>query len=378
MAPIFSAVRSRRGTRPRTRGRLPAIAAVVTSAATAACVAGCSSGGFNGIYSIPLPGGASLGSHPFQVTAEFSNVSDLVPQSAVRVNDVAVGRVTRIYLPAGSWVAHVTMLVNGSVRLPGNAVAQLTQSSLLGEQYVALSGPPPGIPAVGRLRNGAVIPLPQTTTNATVEEVFGALSLLLNGGGLSQLHTITVQLNAALAGNEPQIRSLIGEIAALTGNLNAHRQDIVTAIDGLNSLSATLAARDGQISHVLGHLTPGLEVLAEQRAQLVTMLNALNNLSGVAVHTINASEANFAANLRALAPTLRELANAGNTLPLALQVLLTYPFTDQVLKDIKGDYLNAYLSLAAAPGTTVIAPVRPHPAPTPTAAPAARHRGGGQ
>jgi phospholipid/cholesterol/gamma-HCH transport system substrate-binding protein len=53
-------------------------------------------------------------------------------------------------------------------------------------------------------------------------------------------------------------------------------------------------------------------------------------------------------------------------------VLLTYPFTDQVLKDIKGDYLNAYLSLAAAPGTTVIAPVHPptpRPTPTPTAAP---------
>jgi phospholipid/cholesterol/gamma-HCH transport system substrate-binding protein len=348
---------------------------VVTSAVTAACLAGCSSGGFNGIYSIPLPGGASLGGHPYQVTAEFSNVSDLVPQSAVKVNDVAVGRVTKIYLPPHSWIAHVTMLINGSVRLPANAVAQLTSSSLLGEQYVALSAPP-GIPAVGRLGNGAVIPLPSTTTNATVEEVFGALSLLLNGGGLAQLHTITVQLNAALGGNEPQIRTLLGEIAALIGNLNAHRQDIVSALDGLNSLSATLAARDGQIVHVLGHLTPGLEVLNEQRAQLVTMLNALHNLSGVAVHTINASQADFAANLRALAPTLRELANAGKNLPLALQVLLTYPFTDQVLKDIKGDYINTYLSLAAAPGTTVIAPVKP-PKPTPSPVSAAT-RGGGR
>jgi phospholipid/cholesterol/gamma-HCH transport system substrate-binding protein len=366
MAKTIYTERSRRGTRTRAPRRIPGLAAVTAAAVTAACLAGCSSGGFNGIYSIPLPGGASLGSHPFQVTAEFSNVSDLVPQSAVRVNDVAVGRVTRIYLPPGSWVAHVTMMVNGSVRLPANAIAQLQQSSLLGEQFVALSAPP-GIPAQGRLLNGAVIPLPRTTTNATVEQVLGALSLLLNDGGLSQFHTITVQLNAALAGNEPQVRSLIGEITALIGNLNAHRHDIVAALDGLNSLSATLAARDGQISHVLGHLTPGLEVLSEQRAQLVTMLNALNNLSGVAVHTINASEANFAANLRALAPTLRELANAGNTLPLALQVLLTYPFTDQVLKDIKGDYLNAYLSIAAAPGTTVIAPAKP-----------SKHGGGGR
>jgi len=371
----FSAVRLRPATRLPRASRVPGMAAVAIAVVTAVSVAGCSSGGFNGIYSIPLPGGASLGSHPYQVTAEFTNVSDLVPQSAVKVNDVAVGRVSNIYLPPHSWIAHVTLEVNGSVRLPANAVAQLTQSSLLGEQYIALSAPP-GIPAVGRLGNGDVIPVFRTTSNATVEEVFGALSLLLNGGGLAQLHTITVELNAAFSGNEPQIRALISELATLISNLSAHRQDIVHALDGLNALSATLAARTAQIDHILRHLTPGLEVLNEQRAQLVTMLNALNNLSGVAVHTINASQAAFVANLRALEPTLRELANAGNSLPLALQVLLTYPFTDQVLKDIKGDYLNAYLSLAAAPGTTVIAPVKP-PKATPTPTPAAGSNGGG-
>ncbi len=355
-------------------GRRGAIAAA--AAALAVAVAGCSggSGGFNGIYSLPLPGGASLGSHPYTVTAQFANVVDLVPQSAVRVNDVAVGRVSSIYLPPGSWTAHVSLVINGSVHLPANAIAELQQSSLLGEQYVGLSAPP-GIPPQGRLTSGSVIPLYRTTTNATVEEVFGALSLLLNDGGLAQLHVIDTQLNAALAGNEPQIRSLLRQIGILIGNLNDHRRDIINALDGLNAQSATLAARDKQIGHVLDHITPGLEVLADQRAQLVTMLNALHRLSDIAVHTINASEDNFAANLRALTPTLRELANAGQNLPLALQVLLTYPFTDQVLKDIKGDYLNAYLSIQAAPGTTVIAPVKPHPAATPT--PTVTPQGGG-
>jgi len=334
------------------------------AALTAVCVAGCSSGGFNGIYSIPLPGGADLGPHPYQVTAEFSNVVDLVPQSSVKVNDVSVGRVTKIYLPTRSWTARVTMVINGSVHLPANAIAQVQQASLLGEQYVGLSAPP-GIPPRGRLSNGSVIPLYRTTTNATVEEVFGALSLLLNDGGLAQLHVITTELNAALAGNEPQIRALLSQLGTLIGNLNDHRRDIISALDGLDALSATLAARNRQIGHVLDHINPGLEVLSEQRTQLVTMLNVLHRLSGVAVHTINASEANFAANLRALAPTLCELADAGRNLPLALEVLLTYPFTDQVLKDIKGDYINAYLSIQAAPGTTVIAPVKPPATPAP-------------
>lgn len=331
------------------------------AAATALAVlalAGCSTGGFNGIYNLPLPGGASLGSHPYQVTAQFANVGDLVPQSAVRVNDVAVGRVTRIWLPPNGWTANVTMLVNGKVRLPANAIAQIAQSSLLGEQYVALSAQP-GVAPSGMLADGAVIPVSRTTANATVEQVLGALSLLLNGGGIDQLHTIVSQLNDAFAGNEPQIRSLLVRIRALLANLNSHRDDIITALTGLRDLSATLAARNRQISHTLDHLTPGLRVLADQRAQLVTMLKSLHALSGVAVSTIDASEASMVSDLRLLAPTLRELANAGQDLPLALQVLLTYPFTNQVLNDVKGDYLNAYLSLRAVKGTSVYPPAKP-------------------
>ena len=338
------------------RRPLAAVAAVIAAAVT---VTACgSSGGFQGIYSLPLPGGAPLGPHPYTVKAVFGNVVDLVPHATVRVNDVAVGQVTGLSVPAGSWDATVTMVVNGSVRLPANAIAELQSSSLLGEQYVAL-GPPPGGSPQGTLANGATIPLYRTTTNATVEQVLGALSLLLNGGGLAQLHTITIQLNDALNGNEPQIRSVLSQINTLVSNLNAHRSDITSALDGLNQLSTTLSARDQQIGYVLDNLSPGLKVFNAERSQLVSMLNALHTLSTVAASTINSSEANSVADLTALQPVLRNLANAGNALPNALQVLFTYPFTDQVLKDIKGDYLNAFLNVTAPKGSCVYAPLVP-------------------
>jgi phospholipid/cholesterol/gamma-HCH transport system substrate-binding protein len=340
------------------RRRRTLIGTTALAGALALAVTGCGAGGFNGIYSLPLPGGASLGSHPYTVTAEFSNVDDLVPQSAVRVNDVAVGRVSSIYLPTGSWVAHVDLVVNGSVHLPANAVAQLEQSSLLGEWYVELS-PPPGTPPRGRLHNGSLIPLAHTTANVTVEEVLGALSLLLNGGGLAQLHVIDDQLNDALSGNEPQVRSLLSEINTLASNLNSRRGDITAAIDGLNQLAGELRSQNQQVGNVLDNLGPGLQVISNQRAQLVTLLTALHTLTGVAVTTIDKSEAGTVGELQALAPILQQLANAGQALPQSLQVLLTYPFTDQVLSDIKGDYLNVYLSVTAAKGTTIIPPVVP-------------------
>ncbi|WP_370594977.1 MULTISPECIES: MCE family protein [Streptomyces] len=327
---------------------------------------------FDGIEDLPLPGGADLGSHPYTVTAELDDVLSLVPQAAVKVNDVAVGRVTRIRLDGDDWTARVTMEINGDVDLPADAGARLEQSSLLGEKYVQLVAPaePDG---AARLGDGDVIPVARTGRNTEVEEVFGALSLLLNGGGVAQLRTITQELNKALGGREPEVRSMLRRVEELVANLDAHRGDITDALDGVNRLAATLAGRDDDIRTVLTGLSPGLKTLHEQRGSLLTMLRSLDTLSGVAVSTIEASKDDMVADLKALAPTLKALADAGTDLPDSLQVLLTYPFTDEVLKGVKGDYLNVYLSMTAEPGTQVIPPLVPggtaSPSPTPTATP---------
>lgn len=315
---------------------------------------GCGSVGFSGAYNLPLPGGADLGDHPYRVTAEFADVLDLVPNAAVRVNNVPVGRVEEITLSSQGWTAQVTMLVNGDVHLPANARAHLVQSSLLGEKFVSLVAP---AGATGTLTDGARIPLERTNRNPEVEEVLGALSMLLNGGGIDQINTITAELNAALQGNEAQFHSLLGQLETLTEDLDAHRDSITTTIEAVNRLSATLAARDQEIGRVLDDLAPGLAVLNEQRAQLVTMLEGLETLSSTAIDVVNASKENFVADLKALGPILQQLASAGEALPESLQVLLTYPFTDAVLDAVKGDYLNLYLSVTAEPGTTIVAPL---------------------
>lgn len=313
---------------------------------------------FTGIEQLPLPGGADLGDDPYEVTAEFADVLSLAPQSSVKVNDVAVGRVTKISLTPGSWNAKVTMRVNGKIKLPANAYAHLEQSSLLGEKYIQLSPPPTGT-AEGTLADGARIPLTRTNRNPEVEEVFGALSMLLNGGGISQLKTITTELDKALAGREPQIRSMLSSVDTLVTNLDEHKKDITEALDGVNRLSATLATRKEDVGKVLTGLSPGMKVLEKQRGSLLTMLRALDTLSTVAVDTIDKSKADTIADLKAIAPTLKALADSGNDLPDSLQVLMTYPFTDEVLRGVKGDYLNVYLDMTAVPGTVIIPPLGP-------------------
>jgi phospholipid/cholesterol/gamma-HCH transport system substrate-binding protein len=312
---------------------------LIASLAALTLVAGCGSAGFSGVYQVPLPGGADLGDHPYRVAAQFGNVLDLVPQASVKVNDVSVGKVEKIELARDNVTAVVSMIVNGDVHLPANAGAELRQSSLLGEKYVQLHEPVGTAPA-GTLADGAVIPIDRTDRNPEIEEVLGALSLLLNGGGIDQVQTIVKEVNLALSGNEPQLRAFLSNVDTVVADLDSQKGNIVRAIDALNRLSGTLSKQTANIATALDKLEPGLTVLNEQRDQLVTMLNALDHLSGVAVDTVNRSRDDLVADLKLLVPTLRKLAESGANLPNSLQFLVTYPFTDYFMHPLKGDFVN--------------------------------------
>ena len=315
---------------------------LATLAAATMAVSGCSS--FTGIYDIPMPGGADVGDHPFTVKARFKDVLDLVPQSGVKVNEVPVGRVESIQLAPDGWTAEVTMLVNGNVDLPANALAMVRQSSLLGEKYIELS-PPPSDEAQGQLDDGALIPIERTNRNTDIEEVLGALSMLLNGGGVEQLQNIAQELNDALEGREPDLRATLTNVDTLVSTLDESKDDITKAIDGVNKLSATLSKEKDRLATAIDSLGPGLEVLNQQRSQLVTMLQSLQTLSDVAVETVNASQEDIVADLKALTPALKKLGEAGADLPKSLELLFTLPFSDEAVNGVQGDYFNLYAKI---------------------------------
>jgi phospholipid/cholesterol/gamma-HCH transport system substrate-binding protein len=285
--------------------------------------------GFRGAYSLPLPGGADLGSNPYTLQIQFKDVLDLVPQSAVRVADVPVGRVEKIAL-GPNWTALVTVQVNGNVQLPANAVASIQQSSLLGEKYVQLASPTAEQPQ-GRLHDGAMIPIDRTGRSVEVEELLGALSLVLNGGGLAQLQTINHELGIAMQGRESDLRSTLTSLQTFIGGLDSQKAQISRALDSVNALATTLAGRTATIDKALDTIGPGLDVLNQQHQLLVSMLESLARLGTVGTRIINESGADTVADLRLLQPIISQLAAAGPDLANSLDLLLTYPFPQNSL-----------------------------------------------
>ncbi|NEA76182.1 MCE family protein [Streptomyces sp. SID13588] len=306
----------------------------VWAVAAALLLAGCSS---NGLYDVQLPGGAAADGHAYHVTVEFQDVLDLVPQSAVKVNSVTVGAVEKVELDG--WHARVRLRIADSVKLPGNAIAELRQTSMLGEKYVSLSAPSDAA-AVGRLTDGAKIPLARSGRNPEIEEVLGALSALLNGGGVAQLHTITVELNKALDGREDRVKDLLRQLDVFVGGLDKQRTEIVRAMNGIDKLSVTLNKQSTTIGKAVDTIPPALKILADQRTKLTAMLTALSKLGTTGTKVINASRDDVIANLRQLQPILTQLSRAGNDLPNALELMTTYPFPRNVVDAIKGDYVN--------------------------------------
>jgi len=318
----------------------PVLAAVLA-------LSGC---GFHGLYSAPLPGGADLGSHPYRVLVDFADVLDLVPQSSVKVNDVTVGKVESVKLVG--WQAQAQVVVNGDVTLPANAYARIRQTSLLGEKFVSLSYPPAGevadpVPLARAPHAGFAYPhigINRTGSTPELEAVLGALSLLLNGGGLEQIKTITHELNQTLTGHAADIRSLLSQTTLLTTSLNTQKARILRAIDNLDVLARTLNNQKQVLAGALDTMPQAVKILADEKSQFVTLLRSLDNLSTVAVRVINASQDNFVSALASLDPVMTQLTQAGQALPKSLELLATYPFPRTSVNGIRGDYTNLFLT----------------------------------
>jgi len=303
---------------------------------TALFASGCK---FDGAYDLPLPGNKVSRGDAIELTADFSDALNIVPRTEVFANDVPVGQVSDV--ERVGWHARVKFLVRKDIDLPENVEIDVRQTSLLGEKYLALVEPPAGTASTKRLSSGDKIPLSRTSRNPEVEEVLGALSMLLSGGGIGQLKTISVEMNNMLNGRQDQARHLLGNLDQLIGGLDKQKGDLIAAMESIDRLSATLVKEKDVIGEAIDSMGPALKVLNRQHRALITMLRELDKLGQVGTRVLNASTDNIVASLRHLQPTLARLADAGDELPSGLSLLASFPFPREAANIAKGDYANA-------------------------------------
>ena len=315
------------------RQRCSATTLLIVVIATA--LTGC---GWRGINSLPLPGTEGNGPGSYQVQAQLPNVTNIQPNSRVRVADATVGAVTKI--ERQGWHALVTMRINGDVVLPANATATVGQTSLLGTLHIELASPADE-PPHGRLRTGSLIPLVHAGAFPTTEQTLSAASMFLNGGGLGRVQDITRAFSTAFSGREADLRSLIGRLDTFIGQLDQQKSDIIDASDSINNLVSQFAHQQPVVDNALRAIPDALAVLKTERNNLVDAFDRLGKFSALAADSSNKTKDALAQEFTDLAPVLESLANSGPALTRSLSLLATYPWPkENIDKFFRGDAAN--------------------------------------
>lgn len=280
---------------------------------------------------LPLPGTGVEGDAT-RVTATFDEALNLSSGATVKVNGISVGKVQEVRTE--DFKAIVEMDVEETTELRQGATARLRYNTPLGELFVDVTNPPKGAP----LGDDAQLGLDRTDTAPTVEDALASASLLINGGGLSQLEQVTNELNSALGGRETTVRDLFRQVNTFLRNANASTGDIDRALDAMNRVSRVLSAREETINRAVRDFRPAAQVLRENTDEFVTMLKALERFTGTANGLARRTKDDLVALLRQVDPILAELQALNGGFAEGLVDMTR--MSQQLDRVVAGDFLN--------------------------------------
>src|SRR5690625_7597493 len=92
------------------------------------------------------------------------------------------------------------MRISADALLYTDSTAELRSATPLGDNFVSLRPSTDHSPGARRLHDGDTIGLAATTSAASVEDVLGSASLLVNGGAVRRLVTVVNGAGSAVGG----------------------------------------------------------------------------------------------------------------------------------------------------------------------------------
>jgi phospholipid/cholesterol/gamma-HCH transport system substrate-binding protein len=264
-----------------------AVALAVVLAFVAGVLSACSSGGI-------------------KLTAYFNDTGDLQTRGSVQMADVRIGTISKISLTP-DFRSKVVMTVKSGLRIPKSSQAQLQDTSLLGEKFVALipSGDPNQGPFLG---SGDTIG--QTSKAPELEFVAQAAIELLSAVNTTSIATLVNTGAQIVAGRGPDLSNLIRDLNSVAATLAGRTTQIGQVIDNLDHATQTLAAGAPDLGSLLVNLSQTSQLLAKNRDQVVTDLAALTKLAQAGNYSLQKYGADIDREIRQIDVITGSLANA--------------------------------------------------------------------
>ena len=318
----------------------------------------------SGINFLDMPAiGGGVSGKTYSVTLEFENALNLPDRAFVKLNGVDVGYVQEI--ETADYLAKVRVGVQESVKLPTGTTAELRQASPLGDVFVALTVPEGDAPL---LRDGDTIAMAGTSAAPQIEDMLAAASLVINGGAVADLGTITHEMNAFLGGNEEHIGSLIRQVSGTVSVLNRRSQDIDAMLSEVDAVAKIFNRQRKTLKAGLTDFTPAIRLVADERRTIVALLSRFAKIGVDVEEIVRRGGADLVSTLRSTREVLLGFSDIGKDLTPILQNMLL--LGDYAEHSSRGENLSgtAYFELSQAMIESIIGVLLP-PSPTPRSAP---------
>ncbi len=174
-------------------------------------------------------------------SAMLTDAAELVPANGVRINDVQVGHVTKVSLEG--LAAKVTFVTDKDVVLPAGTRAELRQTSLLGELYLALV--PEGD---GRLPEGTTIPLERTRRVPQLEQVIALGGQLVDQVSADNINRILQAFDEGTGANPERVGRFLDAMTSASRAFAAHDDELAATIDRVEQMASALAPHTHELA----------------------------------------------------------------------------------------------------------------------------------
>lgn len=306
------------------------------TALTAALTLGVLTGCGPTMADLPLPGNG-VGGDTIEMKVRFDEALNLAQGAQVKVNGVSSGKVREV--TTKDFKAIATLEVKRSAQVREEASARLRYTTPLGELFVDVANPAEG----ALIKDGQTLDPARSSTAPTVEDALSSASLLVNGGGLNQLQTVTDQLNEAIGGREDTVRELLVRANTFLKQANATTGDIDRALRALAAASTVANQNRETIRAALRDIRPAAAVLRENTPELTELLRKLTEFSGTANEVVEQTRNEIMQMVRQVSPVLQEFLDSRAILGPSLRALVG---ASAVLNDVvPGDYANLKLAI---------------------------------
>jgi phospholipid/cholesterol/gamma-HCH transport system substrate-binding protein len=199
-----------------------------------------------------------------EYSAIFKSASLVEEGDDVRVAGVVMGKVEGVEIYKTD-AAKVTFSIAKDLPMTDRSEVEIRYLNLVGDRYVTVEQ---GKPGGERLREGATIPVDQTTPALNLTALYNGFAPLFSALEPKDINALSLNLIKVLQGEGGTVESLMAHTGSLTTAIADRDQLIGEVIGNLNELLGTVDSKHEELTVLIQELRRWVGGLADDRVQI--------------------------------------------------------------------------------------------------------------